>query len=141
MEYRSYKFEDTVYFGKLFGKTLKGGEVVLLSGALGSGKTAFAKGISKSLAINDIITSPSFPIMNEYQGRLSLYHFDFYRIEDRAEIKNLLEDYLYKSDGIVVIEWGERVFDCIDRYIIVNFNVFDDFRTISIERNHFDTID
>jgi len=134
MEYKSYSFDDTVYLGTVFGKSLNGGEVILLLGELGSGKTSFTKGISKSLEIDDVITSPSFTIMNEYYGRLFLYHFDFYRIKYKSEIEDLLEDYIYRKDGVVVIEWGEKIFNCIYRYISVKFKIFDNFRIINIER-------
>jgi len=134
MKYQSYTFRDTVKLGKQFGETLIGGEVILLSGPLGSGKTAFTKGIAQGLGIGENVTSPSFTIMNEYEGEISLYHFDFYRIEDPAEMEELLEDYIYRKEGVSVIEWGERMEDRMNDYILIRFEIFDTYRVIIIKR-------
>jgi tRNA threonylcarbamoyladenosine biosynthesis protein TsaE len=132
--YRSSRIEDTINFGKKIGKTLKGGEVILLTGVLGSGKTVITKGIAQALDIKSIVTSPSFAIMNEYDGRLWLYHFDFYRIEDRQEMEDLLEDYMFRKDGVSVIEWGEKVEVGLESYIRIDIAIDDLCRIIKIER-------
>ena len=137
MDYMSKSFEDTINYGSDFGKTLRGGEVVLLNGALGCGKTAFTKGIAKSLNIGENVTSPSFPIMNIYKGSLDLYHFDFYRIENVSEMDDLLEDYLYSEVGVTVIEWGEKMVEKLGSYILILFRIHEGSRTISIERKGF----
>jgi len=134
MKFQSYTFRDTVKHGKQFGATLKGGEVILLSGPLGCGKTAFTKGIAQGLGIGENVTSPSFTIMNEYEGEITLYHFDFYRIEDPAEMEELLEDYIYRKKGVSVIEWGEQMEDRMNDYIHIRFEIFDTYRVITIER-------
>ena len=132
--YRSSSFQETIHFGQKLGKTLNGGELILLTGVLGSGKTVITKGIAQALGIKSIVTSPSFAIMNEYKGKLWLYHFDFYRIEDRQEMEDLLEDYIYRKDGIAAIEWGEKVEGCLDSYIRVDIDIDDLYRTIKVER-------
>ncbi|UCB46714.1 MAG: tRNA (adenosine(37)-N6)-threonylcarbamoyltransferase complex ATPase subunit type 1 TsaE [Spirochaetota bacterium] len=132
--YRSSSFQETINFGQKLGKTLNGGELILLTGVLGSGKTVITKGIALALGIKSIVTSPSFAIMNEYKGKLWLYHFDFYRIDDRQEMEDLLEDYIYRKDGIAAIEWGEKVEGCLESYIRVDIDIDDLYRTIKVER-------
>jgi len=81
--------------------------VLTLTGALGSGKTTFTKGIARALGIEDEITSPSFTLVSEYPGRCPLFHIDLYRIDDPDELSFLgLEEYLYDG-GVSVVEWGE----------------------------------
>jgi tRNA threonylcarbamoyladenosine biosynthesis protein TsaE len=116
------------------GRTLTGGEVILLIGELGCGKTAFTKGVALGLYIEDVITSPSFSLLNEYRGRLDLYHFDFYRIDDRAEIESLLEDYIYKPGAVTVIEWGEKTVDLLDDYLLFRFEILNGARRIRSTR-------
>jgi tRNA threonylcarbamoyladenosine biosynthesis protein TsaE len=134
-EYRSCSFEDTVKYGKDLGKSLSGGDVIVLTGVLGSGKTAFTKGLAEALGVSDVVTSPSFAIMNEYRGRLRLFHFDFYRIEDPAEMEDLLEDYVYRPDAITVIEWGERVIERLDSFIKISITLNNTCRHLSISRS------
>ena len=137
MELKSKSYIKTVEYGKKFGKSLKGGEVILLSGELGSGKTSFTKGIAMGLDIEESVTSPSFAIMNIYQGKICLYHFDFYRIEDDSEMENLLEDYIYRKEGVSVIEWGEKIIDRLSRFISIAFEIYETHRIITIKRNGF----
>lgn len=91
-------------------KSLFPGSVVALSGDLGTGKTTFTKAIAKGLGITDLITSPTFTIIHEYKGgRLPLYHFDVYRIDEEEEFRNLgYEEYFY-GDGVCVIEWADKI--------------------------------
>lgn len=104
--------EDTFKLGKEFAKKLKQGDVVGLIGELGSGKTVFTKGIAEGLGIDQMnVTSPTFTIINEYEGKLKLFHFDLYRINSTDELESLgYEEYFY-NEGVVVIEWAEK---CID---------------------------
>ena len=82
--------EETILFAENFARNLKSGDVVLLSGELGSGKTTFIKGIARAIGIDqDEIKSPSFVIMNLYEGRIPLYHFDLYRLENNEDINDL----------------------------------------------------
>ncbi len=99
---------ETAALGVRLSEKLSGGEVILLNGRLGAGKTAFTKGLAKGLGIAETVTSPTFTIMKEYSGRLKLYHFDMYRIEDPTELEELgLEELLYDPDGVCVIEWNK----------------------------------
>lgn len=89
----------------------KSGEIIALIGDLGVGKTAFAKGFAAGLSITEPITSPTFTIVCEYEGRLPLYHFDVYRIADSEELFEIgFEEYLY-GGGVCLIEWADKVLD------------------------------
>lgn len=105
MEYRTNSREETIEIAKSFARELRGGDVVLLSGDLGAGKTTFTKGIAISLGISEPVTSPTFTIIKEYEGeKLNLYHMDMYRLS--GDITELgLEEYLGRKDGVCVIEW------------------------------------
>jgi tRNA threonylcarbamoyladenosine biosynthesis protein TsaE len=84
------------------------GDVILLEGGLGVGKTCLAQGIARGLDIGDYVISPSFVLLREYQGRLPLYHIDFYRLDRIEEVEYLgLDDYLY-GGGVCVVEWAEK---------------------------------
>lgn len=107
-KYVSHCVEDTYRLAKTIADKLKGGEVILLNGNLGAGKTTFTKGLAKALGIDEVVTSPTFTFMKEYSGRLNLYHFDMYRAEDEDELYELgLSEYLYDSSGVCVIEWNK----------------------------------
>jgi tRNA threonylcarbamoyladenosine biosynthesis protein TsaE len=101
----------TLELGRRLGRLLKGGDVVALWGELGSGKTRLTQGIAEGLGVppDDPIRSPSFALIHEHQGRVRLYHMDFYRLEpDRWEPDLGLEDYLW-GEGVCVIEWPDRI--------------------------------
>ncbi|MCC7363374.1 MAG: tRNA (adenosine(37)-N6)-threonylcarbamoyltransferase complex ATPase subunit type 1 TsaE [Dehalococcoidia bacterium] len=99
--------EETRGIGERLGRALRKGDVVLLSGDLGTGKTCLTQGIGRGLECGSQVNSPSFVLMNEYAGREQLYHVDLYRIEDVEELDDLgLWDYAEK--GVLVIEWPER---------------------------------
>ena len=103
----SESFEDTLKFGEQYAKTLSAGDVVLLNGEMGAGKTVFAKGVAKGLGIEDEILSPTYAYMNDYYGKL--YHFDCYRLKDGGQAEALgLTDYFY-ADGVCLIEWAENI--------------------------------
>jgi len=95
-------------FGKALGKTLGPGDVVAITGPLGVGKTVFAQGLADALGIDDAVTSPTFTIMNEYSGRLPLYHLDLYRLNSPDEFVWLGFEERLNGTGVSVIEWGER---------------------------------
>lgn len=105
MEIVTHSSEETIAVAKEFAGALKGGDVVLLHGELGAGKTTFTKGVALALGIKEPITSPTFTIIKEYEGKdLFLYHMDLYRLsDDLSEIG--LEEYLGNPNGICVIEW------------------------------------
>ena len=110
--------EETRQLGKSFARELRGGELVLLEGDLGAGKTVFARGIAECLGIApEDVTSPSFTLVNEYRGgRLPMHHVDLYRIAEPDELAGLGLDEMLAARGIVVVEWGERLppFYCRD---------------------------
>lgn len=104
----SESVERTRRLGAILGGLLARGDVVLLHGELGAGKTAFTQGIGRGLGVTAMVNSPTFTILKEYAGRLPLYHFDLYRIEDPGELESLgFADY-FAGDGVSVIEWAER---------------------------------
>lgn len=101
---------ETVELGMALGALLNRGDVVALTGELGSGKTWFTKGIARGLGIGPdiIVTSPSFALVNEYPGETTLFHIDVYRLESLSEILGAgIDEYLY-SGGVAVVEWAER---------------------------------
>ena len=123
--------KDTNKFAKKFAKILKGGEVILLGGDLGAGKTTFTKAVLKNLGVKDDVTSPTFTIMREYQGKkFKIYHFDMYRLGSGQEAKEFgLEDYIYSKDksSIVFIEWPENVKDIlVGDFIRVDISILDE---------------
>jgi len=133
-KYISSSVEDTIKIAKNFSESLNGGEVILLEGVLGSGKTVFVKGIAEALEVDEIVTSPSFSIMNIYEGKFILYHFDFYRLDDLYEIEELLQDYLYSPKSVTMIEWGYKVREILKDYILINFEIEEEKRIITIKR-------
>ncbi len=99
---------ETVKLGRRLGRIAEPGDIVLLVGNLGTGKTCLARGIARGLGINEYTPSPSFVLIREFYGRLPLYHIDLYRLDHIEEIADLgLDDYLY-GNGICVIEWAEK---------------------------------
>ena len=122
MKYCSESVCDTyVLAGKIADKCI-GGEVILLNGDLGAGKTTFTKGLAEALGITTVIKSPTFTLMKKYtQGRLPLYHFDLYRVESEEEVYELgFDDYLENNDGLCVIEWNK--FSGLNKNVI-NINI------------------
>jgi tRNA threonylcarbamoyladenosine biosynthesis protein TsaE len=106
MTINSYKAEDTYQLGFQIGTAAKKGEVYCLNGDLGVGKTVFTQGFAKGLGIEEAVNSPTFTIIQEYEGRLPFYHFDVYRISDLDEMDEIgYEDYFY-GDGVCLIEWA-----------------------------------
>ena len=101
---------ETIDAGKNFSSGLNAGDIVALYGDLGTGKTRFVKGISIGFGVKERVTSPTFVVVNEHlDGRLPLYHFDFYRMRSLAELEEIgFEEYLY-GNGVCVIEWAEMI--------------------------------
>lgn len=108
--------EETMALGRAFGEKAVAGEIYALHGDLGVGKTVFTKGFALGLGVTEDITSPTFTILQEYQeGRLPMYHFDVYRIDDPDEMYEVgLEDYLY-GDGVTLVEWAELIADLMPK--------------------------
>lgn len=109
--YESNSYEDTQKIASEIADTLNGGEFIAMYGDLGAGKTAFVQGLAKALGITSHITSPTFTIVNEYEGRLPLYHFDVYRISDPDEMYEIGYEEYVDGDGVCVVEWAELIED------------------------------
>lgn len=112
-EWTCRSVEETFALGARVGACLTGGEIILLGGTLGAGKTVFTKGVAQALGLDpDEVTSPSFTLVNHYrEGRLSLYHLDLYRLNEGAAAAHAvdLDELLTDEQAVVVIEWGERM--------------------------------
>lgn len=101
--------EETKELGYRLGKNLKAGDIICLVGDLGAGKTTLTQSIAKGLDVDEYVTSPTFTLINEYEGRYPVYHFDVYRLNDVDEMYDLgYEEYFY-SGGVTLIEWGNLI--------------------------------
>lgn len=104
----THTVQETEELARKIASEIKGGEVLLLNGTLGAGKTTFTKGFAKALGVKKTVVSPTFTIIKEYEGTsLTLYHIDMYRIEDEDELYELGIEELYRSDSVTVIEWNK----------------------------------
>ena len=113
MEYLSHSPEETEHIGEMLGRRLRPGTVVAYSGGLGMGKTAFTRGLARGLGCAGRVTSPTFTIVNEYDGATPLFHFDMYRLGSSDELFDIgWEDYLTRG-GVCAVEWSERVDDAM----------------------------
>ena len=107
--------EETQNIGRIIGEGLSSGDVVALTGELGSGKTCITRGIARGIGVPEEyrITSPTFTLINEYPGRTTLYHVDVYRLSGSQDLKDMgYEEYFY-GDGITVIEWADKIKDIL----------------------------
>ena len=120
MEIKLNGLKDTEEFGIRFGKLLKPGDIVCLNGDLGAGKTTMTKSIGIGLDVEEYITSPTFTLINMYKGRMVVYHFDVYRLENVDELYDLGFDEYFFGEGVCIIEWAEKIDRLIpkDRIII-----------------------
>ena len=102
--------EETVLLGRKLGRLLQPGDLVVLAGELGCGKTWFTKGIALGMSVspNEVVTSPSFALMNAYEGRSTLFHMDVYRLENAQDFLDTGLDECFDGRGVVVMEWGDR---------------------------------
>lgn len=144
MKYFSESDIETVHIGKRLGYTLSGGDAVALSGPLGSGKTWLTKGIGLGFGVapDEVITSPSFSLVNEYEGRYLLYHMDLYRLDNMADIMKIgLDDYFH-DQSLVVVEWAERCPEILPYgYINIKIDILgDNKRSIEINSDDPDTV-
>ena len=127
--------EDTENIGAKIAEKLQGTEVIALFGGLGMGKTAFTRGLSKALGVNDGVSSPTFALVNEYHGKFSIYHFDMYRVTSWDDLYSTgFFDYL--DNGILVIEWSENIEGALPEHhirITIEKGETDDERIFMIE--------
>lgn len=138
--FESYSYEDTRRIAAEIAQTLKGGEFIAMYGDLGAGKTAFVGGLAEALGINVHITSPTFTIVNEYEGRVPLYHFDVYRISDSDEMYEIGYDEYIDGHGVCIVEWAELIEDIFpDEYFKITILKDDekgfDYRKIIFEES------
>ncbi len=118
MIYESYGPEDTFSLAKRLGEEAVPGMVICLDGDLGAGKTLFTQGFAAGLGVLEYVNSPTFTILQEYDsGRLALYHFDVYRIEDPEEMEETGFLELIYGDGVCLIEWSERIRELLPRHV------------------------
>ena len=113
MQFVSHSTQETEQFGEEVAKSLRGGDVLAFTGSLGMGKTAFTRGLARGLGCRGRVTSPTFTIVNEYDGKIPLFHFDMYRLGSSDELFDIgWDDYLARG-GVCAIEWSERVSDAL----------------------------
>lgn len=142
IQIESYSAGDTFDYAKELAKKAQPGELYLLSGELGTGKTVFAKGFAEGLGIKDCVNSPTFTIMQTYEdGRLPFYHFDVYRISDCSEMYELGYEEYFFGQGVCLVEWAELISDLLpDDAICINIekdvNKGFDYRKITIKRGN-----
>jgi tRNA threonylcarbamoyladenosine biosynthesis protein TsaE len=130
----SHSAAQTQRLGAHLGALLAAGDVLLLEGGLGAGKTVFAQGIAQGLGVEDPVTSPTFVLVHEYEGRVPLYHADLYRLGGAAEATTIgLEEYLW-GDGVTLIEWPDRALSLVppDHLVITLRPISDTKRSIRL---------
>lgn len=131
MKIKVNNLQDTEKIGKIISRCLEKGTVLCLDGDLGAGKTAITQFIAKEFGVKEYITSPTFNIIKEYEGRLPFYHMDVYRIESEDDMYDLgYDEYIY-SEGVTVIEWSENIRTILpDERIDIKIDRIDDNKRI-----------
>lgn len=114
MEHITHSETETEALGEAFAEKLRPGDIVALYGDLGAGKTALVRGLARGLKSPNRVTSPTFTIVNEYEGKIPLFHFDMYRLGGADELFGIGWDDYIARDGICVVEWSENVEDAFD---------------------------
>ena len=134
MQFLSHSTQETEAIGEELAQKLRGGDVLAFTGSLGMGKTAFTRGLARGLGCRGRVTSPTFTIVNEYEGRTPLFHFDMYRLGSSDELFDIgWEDYLLRG-GVCAVEWSENVADAMQDAVTVSIEKTGDAeRRITIE--------
>jgi tRNA threonylcarbamoyladenosine biosynthesis protein TsaE len=101
--------EETLELARAVGELLRPGDVVSLVGELGAGKTVFARGVARALGVTDLVVSPTFTIVREYEGRVPLVHVDVYRIDAVQELHDLGFEEVVRDDAVTLVEWGDKI--------------------------------
>ena len=115
----SLSSDETIELGRKIGEFLKKGDVLAMQGTLAAGKTTITKGIAQSLGVTDVITSPTFCLISEYEGKMPLYHLDVYRLEGAEGFINLGTDDMIYGDGVCIIEWSEKIMEELPENTII----------------------
>lgn len=126
---------ETIEFAERIGALLKGGEVIAYKGTMGAGKTTFTRGLCIGMGLPDEVTSPTFALVNEYRGKLTMYHFDMYRILGADDLETTgFYDYM-SDDSVLAVEWSENISDCLplDTIYITIERTDENVRKITIE--------
>lgn len=113
IKFYSKSVKETEELGKRIASVLKGDEVLAMFGDLGAGKTAFTRGVASGLSFDEGVSSPTFAIVNEYNGKFNIYHFDMYRITDEEDLYST-GYYDYLGNGVLIIEWSENIEYALD---------------------------
>ena len=123
----AYSEEDTRRIAKEFANTLKAGDIVLLNGDLGAGKTTFTRFVLQARGVKDIINSPTFSILKSYNGDMIFHHFDTYRISTEEAIEAGFDEILDDKDSVILIEWSENIAPLLpSKRIVINIRLIDD---------------
>ena len=116
--------QETMELGIKMGKLLEAGDIVLLYGNLGAGKTVLTRGIALGLDAKDVVTSPTYTLMHRYEGRVPVYHFDLYRLKGPDEVLDLGYEEVFYGDGVSIVEWPERLeYLCPEEYVRVEIEI------------------
>jgi tRNA threonylcarbamoyladenosine biosynthesis protein TsaE len=134
---------ETIALGEKIGSFLKKGDIIALKGSLAAGKTTITKGIARSLGIAEDVTSPTFTLISEYEGKIPLYHFDVYRLDTIEDFINLGSEELLYGNGVCIIEWSEKIFSELPDYTIsIHLETqSDNSRKITIENWKYGTLE
>lgn len=133
-KYTTHSPDETVNLGRLIGSKLRGGDIIAYRGGLGAGKTTITHGIAQGMGLKDDVSSPTFALVNEYRGRINLYHFDMYRINGGLDLETTgFYDYM-DSDSVLAIEWSENIASELPESVITVTitRIDDDVREIEI---------
>ena len=136
MEFYSHSEQETEDLGARLGRQLRPGAIIAYEGDLGAGKTAFTRGLARGLEVTDRVTSPTYTIVNEFAGRIPLFHFDMYRLTSSEDLFDIgWEDYLTRG-GVLAVEWSSRVADALENALYITIRkdpAVEDGRFITIE--------
>ncbi len=119
LELHSNSADETIEIGKKIGLSLKKGDIIAYKGTLAAGKTTLTKGIADALGIDEVITSPTFTLISEYEGKLPLYHFDVYRLDSVEDFLNLGSEEMMYGNGVCAIEWSEKIESALPKDAII----------------------
>lgn len=140
--FKTFSEDETISLGKQIGSLLKKGDVIAMQGTLAAGKTTITKGIANSLGVEDDITSPTFCLVSEYEGKMPLYHIDVYRLDGAEDFETLGPEEMLYGEGVTIIEWSEKIMNVLPKSsIILKIDVeTDNSRTITISNWKNETI-